>query len=51
MYEYFNFDMDNVVFEWDEEKENLNFRKHGKRKQYCADDFSQISDGSREEEV
>jgi uncharacterized DUF497 family protein len=29
MYEYFNFDMDNVVFEWDEEKENLNFRKHG----------------------
>lgn len=29
MYEYFEFDIHNVVFEWDEEKELQNYRKHG----------------------
>lgn len=29
MYEYFNFDLENVTFEWDEDKEKLNFKKHG----------------------
>ena len=29
MYEYFEFDIDNSRFEWDEEKDHLNFTKHG----------------------
>ena len=29
MYEYFEFDLENASFEWDEEKERINFRKHG----------------------
>lgn len=29
MYEYFEFDIENASFEWDEEKDRLNFRKHG----------------------
>lgn len=29
MYEYFNFDVKHASFEWDEEKEELNFKKHG----------------------
>ena len=29
MYEYFDFDLENAVFEWDEKKEEQNFRKHG----------------------
>lgn len=29
MYEYFDFDIDNASFEWDEAKEEVNFRKHG----------------------
>ena len=29
MYEYFDFDVDNVIFEWDDEKEHINFVKHG----------------------
>ena len=29
MYEFFDFDMENVSFEWDEEKERNNFKKHG----------------------
>lgn len=27
MYEYFEFDLDSASFEWDEEKERINFRK------------------------
>ena len=27
MYEYFDFDVDNVIFEWDDEKEHINFVK------------------------
>ena len=29
MYEYFDFDFENAEFEWDDEKESTNFRKHG----------------------
>lgn len=29
MYEYFDFDFQNAEFEWDDEKEQTNFRKHG----------------------
>lgn len=29
MYEYFDFDPESAVFEWDDEKEQINFRKHG----------------------
>ena len=29
MYEYFEFDVENASFEWDEEKEIQNFKKHG----------------------
>lgn len=31
MYEYFDFDYESAVFEWDEEKAALNFKKHGIR--------------------
>lgn len=29
MYEYFDFDYENASFEWDDEKEAINFTKHG----------------------
>jgi uncharacterized DUF497 family protein len=29
MYNYFDFDLEHAAFEWDEEKDRLNFRKHG----------------------
>lgn len=29
MYEYFDLDYENTVFEWDEEKTTSNFTKHG----------------------
>ena len=29
MYESFEFDLDQASFEWDEEKERINFIKHG----------------------
>jgi uncharacterized DUF497 family protein len=29
MYEYFDFDYENAMFDWDDVKEELNFRKHG----------------------
>ena len=29
MYEYFDFDVEAASFEWDEDKEEQNFRKHG----------------------
>lgn len=29
MYEYFEIDLENAVFEWDENKDALNFSKHG----------------------
>lgn len=31
MYEYFDFDYENAIFEWDEEKAASNFTKHGIR--------------------
>ena len=31
MYEYFDFDYNRAVFEWDEEKAASNFTKHGIR--------------------
>ena len=29
MYVFFDFDIDNASFEWDEEKDQTNFAKHG----------------------
>ena len=29
MYEYFDFDLESASFEWDEEKDRINFQKHG----------------------
>lgn len=29
LYEYFDFDIENAVFEWDEEKDRINYTKHG----------------------
>jgi len=29
MFEYFEFDISQASFEWDEQKEQMNFRKHG----------------------
>lgn len=29
MYEYFDFDIGHASFEWDDEKDRLNFKKHG----------------------
>ena len=29
MYEYFDLDLEKVSFEWDEVKEEINFKKHG----------------------
>ena len=29
MYEYFDFDLSTASFEWDEEKDQINFAKHG----------------------
>ncbi len=29
MYDFFDFDIDNASFEWDEEKDQTNFAKHG----------------------
>ena len=29
MYEYFDFDLSKASFEWDEEKDRINFTKHG----------------------
>jgi hypothetical protein len=29
MYEYFDFDYENAMFDWDDDKENTNFIKHG----------------------
>lgn len=29
MYEYFEFNIEDARFEWDEEKDHLNFTKHG----------------------
>ena len=29
MYEYFEFDAEDLSYEWDEEKDHLNFAKHG----------------------
>ena len=29
MYEYFDFDLSQASFEWDERKDQINFAKHG----------------------
>ncbi|MEE3472250.1 MAG: BrnT family toxin [Butyrivibrio hungatei] len=29
MYEYFDFDIEHASFEWDDEKDRINFKKHG----------------------
>ncbi|MDE6873702.1 MAG: BrnT family toxin [Lachnospiraceae bacterium] len=40
MYEYFDFDYEHAVFEWDEEKAALNFTKHGIRFQTASKVFA-----------
>ena len=29
MYDYFDIEPENINFEWDEEKDRINFKKHG----------------------
>lgn len=40
MYEYFDLDYENTVFEWDEEKAAANFTKHGIRFQTASKIFA-----------
>ena len=39
MYEYFEFDLGNAAFEWDDEKDRINFAKHGIHFQTAAKVF------------
>ena len=39
MYEYFDYDIENASFEWDDEKDQLNFTKHGIRFRTAAKVF------------
>ena len=39
MYEYFDIDEENTVFEWDDDKDAANFRKHGIRFRTAAKVF------------
>ena len=40
MYEYFDFDYESAVFEWDDEKAAVNFTKHGVRFETAAKAFA-----------
>ncbi len=40
MYEYFDFDYENAIFEWDEDKASTNFTKHGIRFETAAKVFA-----------
>lgn len=57
MYEYFDFDYESAVFEWDEEKAALNFKKRGIRFETaskifgCPYYFCPTCDGAGESEV
>ena len=57
MYEYFDFDYECAVFEWDEEKAALNFKKRGIRFETaskifgCPYYFCPTCDGAGESEV
>ena len=39
MYEYFDYDTESASFEWDDEKDQLNFTKHGIRFRTAAKVF------------
>ena len=39
MYEYFDIDEESIVFEWDDDKDAANFRKHGIRFRTAAKVF------------
>jgi len=39
VYEHFQIDLDTVVFEWDDEKDAINFKKHGIRFKTAAKVF------------
>ena len=39
MYEYFEFNIEDARFEWDEEKDHLNFTKHGIHFKTAAKEF------------
>lgn len=50
MYEYFDFDYENAVFEWDEEKAALNFKKHGIRFETASKIFADKNKLIRDDE-
>jgi len=50
MYEYFEFDLENASFEWDEEKDRLNFIKHGVHFKTAARVFADPNKLIREDE-
>ena len=50
MYELFDFDHENAVFEWDENKEAENFRKHGIKFKTAAKVFKDSKKLIREDE-
>ncbi len=50
MHEYFDFDMEHASFEWDETKEELNFKKHGIRFKTAAKVFLDPNKLIREDE-
>lgn len=50
MYEYFDFDYYNAVFDWDEEKAALNYVKHGVRFETASKVFADENKLIREDE-
>ena len=50
MYGFFDFDMDNASFEWDEEKDRTNFAKHGIHFKTAVRDFFDPDKLIREDE-
>ncbi|MBO5153447.1 MAG: BrnT family toxin [Eubacterium sp.] len=50
MYEYFDFDYSNAVFEWDDEKAEKNFFKHGIKFETAAKVFADENKMIREDE-
>lgn len=50
MYEYFDFDYEKAVFEWDEEKAAANFAKHGIRFETASKVFADKNRLIREDE-
>ena len=50
MYEFFDFDMEHISLEWDENKEKINFTKHGIRFKTAAKVFLDPNKMIREDE-